>query len=80
MTDAYTSVVNRELKDSDVLDRAEKHLQKQKRLAYLSPALKLDTQTLAEIMAYKNPRPVTEDTMRAIFIILGEHPKTVEVV
>ncbi len=70
------SSVSIDLDDSEVLQRAEKHLRQEKRFKqYLSPVLGMKKSTVAEIQTYRNPLPVTHDVMTATFITLGDHPK-----
>ncbi len=80
LTEIAHSTVSSQMEESEVIRRARKYMRQQKRLnGCLSQPLDMNTATLSEIHRYTNPRPVTEDVMKAMLIILGEHPNDVEV-
>lgn len=74
------SVVEQELRNSQVIQKAQRFLQQQKRLkGFLSPILLMKNGTVAEIHGYRDTNPLIVDVMKATFITLGESQNELEV-
>ncbi|XP_048250232.1 hillarin-like [Haliotis rufescens] len=73
------SVVEQELRNSQVIQKAQRFLQQQKRLkGFLSPILLMKNGTVAEIHGYRDTNPLIVDVMKATFITLGESQNELE--
>ncbi|XP_067667801.1 hillarin-like [Haliotis asinina] len=73
------SAIEEELQMSQVIQKAHRFLQQQKRLQrFLSPILAMKNGTVAEIHGYKDTNPLIVDVMKATFITLGHRQNELE--
>ncbi|XP_046544546.1 hillarin-like [Haliotis rubra] len=73
------SAIEDELQNSQVIQKAHRFLQQQKRLErFLSPILAMKNGTVAEIHGYKDTNPLIVDVMKATFITLGHRQNELE--